>query len=98
MLDRLKLYLAGEVPLARVFLHHMLVIGTLVNVSTGLLALGAFSADLPAWFALLLFFSPLPYNFILSIAVWRSAKSDGTRFGDVARIGTLFWFSMMLLI
>ena len=76
----------------------MLVIGTLVNVTTGLLALGAFSADLPAWFALLIFFSPLPYNMILSIAVWRSARVDGTRFGDVARIGTLIWFAMMLFI
>lgn len=98
MLEPVKHYLAGEVPLARVFLHHMLVIGTLVNVATGLLALGAFASDLPAWVAVLIFFSPLPYNLVLSIAVWRSAGKDVTRLGDFARIGVLIWFSLMFLI
>jgi len=94
----IRRYLAGEVPLKRVFFHDMLLVGTLVNVVTGLASLAAFSLDVPDWAALLVFLSPQPYNIGLCIAVWRSAGRELSRWSDMARIGTLIWFPIMFII
>lgn len=45
MLTTLKLYLAGEMPLKRVFLYDMLLVGTPVNIFTGFATLAAFAMD-----------------------------------------------------
>jgi hypothetical protein len=102
MAERLNNYLTGAVPLGRVFLHDMLVVGTMVNAATGLLALAALSLDHLSvyleWVALLIFLSPLPLNVILSIAVWRSAGREPGRLSGLARLCTLIWFPLMLII
>jgi hypothetical protein len=98
MLEIVKRYLAGDVPLARVFFHDMLLIGTLVNIATGLAMLAAFSLDLPLFVAVAIFLSPQPYNIILCVSVWRSAARQASRWSDVARIGTVVWFPVMLII
>jgi hypothetical protein len=98
MLAIMRRYLAGEVPLARIFFHDMLLIGTMVNIVTGLATLAAFSLDFPIWAAIAIFLSPLPYNTILCLSVWRSAAREETRWSGIARLATMIWFPMMLII
>jgi hypothetical protein len=98
MLEIARRYLAGEVPLARVFFRDMLLIGTLVNIATGLAMLAAFSLDWPIVVAIAIFLAPQPYNIMLCVSVWRSAAREASRWSDAARIGTVVWFPVMLII
>jgi hypothetical protein len=98
MLAIVRRYLAGEVPLARIFFHDMLLIGTMVNIVAGLATLAAFSLDFPVWAAIAIFLSPVPYNIVLCLSVWRSAAREAPRWREIARIVTVIWFPMMLII
>lgn len=80
-----------QVPLGLLFWRDMIVVGTAVNLAmafVSLMALG-FKADLAV--AMLIYFSPLPYNLFLAGAVWRTADlADATR-ASSARIGAAGW-------
>ncbi len=65
MRETLKRYAKGEIPLARVFLHDMLLVGTIINVITGGLALIAYASGAQGYFALAIL--PLPYNIVLCV-------------------------------
>ena len=98
MLAIVRRYLAGEVPLTRILFHDMLLIGTMVNIVAGLATLAAFSLDFPVWAAIAIFLSPVPYNIILCVSVWRSAAREAPRWREIARIVTVIWFPMMLIV
>ena len=98
MLRTIKRYLAGQVPLRQVFLHDMLLIGTMVNVAIALAALAAFAMDLPTWAGIAIFLSPQPYNLVLAISVWRSAAHDTPRWGETAKVTSILWFALMLVV
>lgn len=98
MLEAVKRYLAGEVPLPTVFLRDMLLIGTVVNLLTGAATLAAFSLDFPTSAAVAIHFSPVPYNAALSVSVWRSAGRGEWHWSELARIGSVVWFAMMLIV
>jgi len=98
MLRTVKRYIAGEVPLRQVFLYDMLLIGTMVNVATGLATLAAFAMDFPAWAGIAIFLSPQPYNLLLAIAVWRSAAHDTPRWRETAKVVAILWWVLMLVI
>src|SRR6218665_1436451 len=86
---RLKLrpYLAGEIALARVFVRDMLIVGSLVNILIGGIALIAYAEGAPGWLALAIFLAPFPYNLTLCIFVWRSAGKSASLWNDIARAG-----------
>lgn len=98
MLRAVKRYLAGEVPLRQVFFHDMLLIGTMVNVATGLATLAAFALELPAWAGIAVFLSPQPYNLVLAISVWRSATHTAVRWGETAKVVAILWWVLMLVV
>lgn len=98
MLQTVKRYLAGEVPLKQVFLHDMLLIGTMVNIATGLSALAAFALELPSWAGIAIFLSPQPYNVVLAISVWRSTAHSTPRWAETAKVITILWFALMLVV
>lgn len=98
MRETLRRYARGDVPLARVFLHDMLMIGTIVNIVTGGSALIAYASDLPGWLALAIFLLPLPYNVALCISVWRSAARHPSGWSDLARLGALLWLLAVVVI
>ena len=93
-----KRYIAGEVPLRQVFLHDMLLIGTMVNIAAGFASLAAFAMDLPSWVGIAVFLSPQPYNLVLAISVWRSAPHDTPRWGETAKVVAILWFVLMLIV
>jgi len=88
----------GELPLSRVFWRDMLVVGTLVNVATLLLALLAFGIGAPPPIGVAVFLSPLPYNLLLFMGVWRSAARENTQWSWPAQTMAVMWVVAMLLI
>jgi hypothetical protein len=98
MLTMVKSYLAGELPLKRVFLYDMLLVGTLVNVTTGIASLAAAALNVPPPLAVAIFLAPQAYNIVLCLAVWRSAAQDASRWNDLARIGTMIWYPLMFFV
>jgi hypothetical protein len=96
--DAVKRYLAGGVPLKRVFLYDMLLMGTMINFAVSVAALAASSLDVPAWVAIAIYLSPQPYNLILCVAVWRSAAQSASAWTDLARVGACAWVPLMLVI
>lgn len=98
MLENVRRYVAGEIPLKRVFFYDMLLIGTIINITIGLATLLAFSLNSPIWLPIAIYLSAQPYNVTLCISVWRSAGREASRWSDLARIGTIIWFPVMLVI
>lgn len=98
MIATLQRYARGEVPLGRVFLFDMLLVGTIVNIVTAGVALIAHLNEFPGWLVLLLFLLPFPYNLALCCFVWRSAARSRSIWGDVARLGALIWLAVGLVV
>ncbi|MGI8705098.1 MAG: hypothetical protein ACR2JJ_04795 [Sphingomicrobium sp.] len=98
MLEVVQRYLAGEAPLPRVFGRDMLLIGTVVNLVAGGIALVAFSMGLSLWAWLVIHLSPVPYNALLCVSVWRSAARQECHWSELARVGAVIWFAVMLVV
>jgi len=87
----------GEIPLANAFWIWAVAGGLLVNATTSLLFL-ALLADDRTILAFLAGYAPsLPYNFIVSLGVWRSAAhySGDPRWADLARIATVAGMALL---
>lgn len=78
----------GEVALPVLLWRDMLGVGTVVNLSATLAALGLVSQGVPMPLAVALHFAPLPYNLFLFASLWRlprrSALSSGLALAWVA--------------
>lgn len=88
----------GEVPLERVFWHDMLLVGTMVNIVLGAVALIVYLNDGPGWLALFIFLSPLPYNLFLTLAVWRAAARSSLSWASLARLGAVIWLGFFIVL
>ena len=80
-----------QVPLGLLFWRDMIVIGSALNLAfafAGLMALG-FKADL--LLAILVFHAPLPYNFFIVGAIWRTADLVDAARASSARFGAVLW-------
>lgn len=87
-----------QVPLGTLFWRDMIVVGTLINIAAtfaGLMALGL-KADLAV--AMLVFFSPLPYNIFLVGAVWRTAELVPAERAWTVRFGAAAWLVIASLL
>jgi len=98
MLATVKSHLAGEMPVKRVFLYDMLLVGTLVNIATGFTTLAAVALGASSSVATAIFLSPQPYNIFLCLSVWRSASRDVSGWSEIARIGTVIWYPLMFVV
>ncbi len=83
----------GRTPLARLFWHDMLVVGTLLNLSASLLALFVLAADDNAGLAVTLHLAPLPYNIFLLAALQRHPACT-----FFASAGGVLWFVAATLV
>jgi hypothetical protein len=80
-----------QVPLGLLFWRDMVVFGSVLNLASafgGLMALG-FKADLAV--AMLVFHAPLPYNFFIVGAIWRTADLADVAKASSARMGAVAW-------
>jgi len=85
------------VPIGRVFWLDMLVYGTAINVVTTIAALLLFTTKAPTALAAVIYFSPVPYNLFLLIAVWRSATKAPEPTATAARAFGLLWFFVAIM-
>ena len=89
----------GRVPLARAFWDYAIIYGSFAN----LLATGAGLAMIvlgwPALLAVVVYFLPMPYNFLMVVAVWRSAAryQGDAIWAQLARGAILIWAAIATL-
>lgn len=88
----------GQVPLGRAFWRYALGYGTLANGAATLAALGAISAEWPAWLGMSLFLAPTPYYVLAVTGVWRSADQRVGLWPLTARTLVLVWAGLVVLI
>lgn len=62
----------GETLLGRLYWRDMLLVGSLVNLITGFIALMLAAQGSELWIAAIVHFACLPYNVFLVLALWRT--------------------------
>ncbi|MEO9339467.1 hypothetical protein ABFT80_18780 [Mesorhizobium sp. SB112] len=88
----------GFVPLKTLFWRDMVLIGSALNIATTVASLLALGFKAPLWVALVMFFSPTPYNIFLCFSVWRTAGMSGGAFASTAKMGAAAWLVLVLLL
>ena len=83
----------GQVAWNVLLWRDILSIGTLINLTMTVLALAAFAVEAPIGLALVLNFSPLPYNTFLLLALWRAPG-----FNTFSAVVAAVWFTMMIVL
>jgi hypothetical protein len=88
----------GDVPLERVFWRDMIIVGTTLNLLTGLAALALLASGEPAALALAVHFGPLPWNVFLFLSVWRAAEKAKPSEALFAKIAVVIWFVAVIVV
>jgi hypothetical protein len=89
----------GEVPLARVVWEYAIGWATILNLIATGAALIVFIKDGPVWLGLLLHFGAVPLNAFLVVSIWRAAaRESASPLANFARVGSLIWFVVMIVI
>ena len=88
----------GDVPLASAFWEYTIVYGLLVNAVATMGAMMLFSADEPL-IGLIVHVLPTPYNFLMLVAVWRSAGKYRGRaeWATAAKVAAVILFPITLV-
>lgn len=83
----------GRMPLPEAFWHFGIVYGFIVNLLASLAALVLFTTDAPNWLAATVYFTPVPYNLLVLVGVWRGAArwTGEGRWADLARLVITLW-------
>ena len=83
----------GEVPLRQAFWEYSVGYGLFLNLVTTLAFVALLINDANIALVALVFALPIPYNFVMVVAVWRSADrySGPKTWADLARVGTVIW-------
>jgi len=83
----------GEVPLARAFWEYAILYGLLVNLLATAGSFALFATDASTALAVAFFCLPIPYNFFVLVAVWRSAGryTGPKQWADLARVAVVVW-------
>ena len=87
----------GDVPLRESFWHYAILYGLLVNLVTSLIFLTLLINEANAILLIFAYAIPVPYNFIIAVAVWRSAdRYPGPKeHANLARLVTVIWMVML---
>lgn len=89
----------GRRPLEEAFWRYAVVYGLLLNLATSLAFFALLARDAAAALIAVAFVVPIPYNVLVTVAVWRSAgRYRGSRNrADLARLGTVIWMVCLTL-
>lgn len=90
----------GELPLGRAFWLWGILGGGLVSLFATLFALMLLAVNVPAPLALLVYAAHMPWNLVLLIGVWRSARRPevGRDTASLARMTMLAWTVLLILL
>ncbi|WP_428032054.1 hypothetical protein [Ancylobacter sp.] len=76
----------------------MFLVGTLINLALGGIALATHVNDAPIWLSAGIFFLPLPYNLMLCLSVWRSSNRQPSSWSVFAKCAAVSWVALMLVV
>ena len=90
----------GGLPLPRAFWLWGILGGGIVSLFATLLALMLVAAGAPAWLAVLVFAAHIPWNFVLLVGVWRSARRPEVSHAaaNLMRLIILLWVVVLSLL
>jgi hypothetical protein len=83
----------GDVPLSRLFWRDTVLVGSLLNIASGIATVLLMKADAPLGVVAIVHFCTLPYNVFLVAATWQVARRELW-----ARIGALLWLGAATLV
>ncbi len=88
---------AGHLPLGQAFWQYAVGYGLLLNLITTLAFLALMAREANTALIVLSFASPVPYNVLMVVAVWRSADrySGPKTWAHLARVGTVIWMVVL---
>ncbi len=74
--------------------------GGIVNLSVSILALAVLTSGAPSWLALAVFVTPIPWNLVLLLGVWRSSERAEVRteHAQMARLAMVVWVVALSLL
>ncbi|RWO92358.1 MAG: hypothetical protein E5Y63_12055 [Mesorhizobium sp.] len=88
----------GTAPLDRLFWRDLVLVGTAINIAVSVLALILLGLKLPLALVLAVHFAPVPYNFFLTFAVWRTAEKSGGVKASLMTLGAVLWLILVVVI
>ncbi|MGX9573219.1 hypothetical protein [Mesorhizobium sp. f-mel] len=88
----------GTAPLDRLFWRDLVLVGTAINTAVSVLALILLGLKLPLALVLAVHFAPVPYNFFLTFAVWRTAEKSGGVKASLMTLGAVLWLILVVVI
>lgn len=88
----------GAAPLPVVFWRDMLLVGTLINVASALVAMAMFISDWATPVAAVIYFAAIPYNLFLFASVWRSAGRTPSPASSLAQIAAAVWLVLVVVL
>lgn len=88
----------GNISLTRLFWWDMVMIGTILNMATTLVALGVLAMKGTTAAGLAVHFAAMPYNLFLFLAVWRTAEMAAPSRAWLAQLGAAGWLLLVLVV
>ncbi|MBB6469350.1 hypothetical protein [Aminobacter carboxidus] len=88
----------GEVALGKLFWWDMVVVGSIINVATTIVALLILAAKMSALLAVAVYLIPLPYNLFLYGSVLRTADMAGIPNAGAIKISATLWIILASLL
>ncbi|MBT1157613.1 hypothetical protein J1C56_18630 [Aminobacter anthyllidis] len=88
----------GEVPLSQLFWRDMVVVGSIINITTTIVALLILAAKMSALLAVAVHLIPLPYNLFLYGSVLRTADMAGIPNAGAIKISATLWIILASLL
>ncbi|MBA8905611.1 hypothetical protein [Aminobacter ciceronei] len=88
----------GDVPLGQLFWWDMVVVGSIINVATTIVALLILAAKMSALLAVVVHLIPLPYNLFLYGSVLRTADMAGTPNANAVKLSATLWIILASLL
>ena len=88
----------GKAPLRTVFWRDMLLVGTALNILTGIAAIVLLTFGVSTGIALSVHFGLLPWNLFLYFAVWRSAEDVSPFEALMTRVVAGIWLAAVVVL
>lgn len=88
----------GTAPLDRLFWRDLVLVGTAINIASSALALILLGLKLPLALVLAVHFAPVPYDFFLTFAVWRTAEKSGGVKALLMTLGATLWLILVVVV
>lgn len=93
-----KSRLDGETPLQILFWRDMMLVGSVINLLMMVASVAYLGNDGTSWIGAILFLAPLPYNFFLVFAVFRTADRQTPNEANAVKIAAFVWLLVFVVI